>query len=119
MRPGKLMLFVLCVCLALILVNSGFAEEQEQEEGLGTNAPESFQVTVSGQILYNESEGGYFIQGDGPNVKFRIANQNPEILKPLLNSRNKEVQLEGRFATGMTILFIEKIEGKPYQATPK
>lgn len=87
-----------------------------QGQTLEGKSPESPTIFVIGKIEYQQSEGGYFIRGDHPYGKiFRIANQNPELLEPLLKSGDKHINIEGRLTPGTNILFIEKIWRMPYK----
>jgi len=105
---------ILILSIVTMVACSGIAQKPQGQTPEG-KAPESSPIFVIGKIEYLQSEGGYFIRGDHPYGKiFRIANQNPELLEPLLKSGNKHVNIEGRLTEGTNILFIEKIWGKPY-----
>lgn len=115
MKLNRLMAFILGLSLIMMSVNAGFAQQQTQGKDPEGKAPESATVFVIGRIEYLQSEGGYFIQGDHPYGKrFKIANQDPEVLEKLLKTRDKHVTIEGHW-TGTNLLFIEKIWGQPYQ----
>ncbi len=106
---------ILILSIVTMVACSGMAQKPQGQTPEG-KAPESSKVLIIGQIRYEQSEGGYFIRGDHPyGIIFKIANQDPEVLEPLLKSRNKHLNIEGRSATGTNILFIEKINGQPYQ----
>ena len=99
----------------VILIACSGISQTPQGQAPGGKASESSTVFVIGKIEYQQSEGGYFILGDHPHGKiFRIANQKPELLEPLLKTGDKHINIEGRLTTGTNILFIEKIWGKPY-----
>jgi len=103
------------IFIVVIFANLGFSQQEPQEQGLESKAPESLRVTVLGRVAYLESEGGYFIRGEHPYGKrYRIANQKAEVLEPLLKSYKIAPMFEGRLTPGTNILFIEKVNGKLY-----
>ena len=105
---------ILALSIVALVACTGIAQTPQGQTPEG-KASESSPIIVFGKIEYLQSEGGYFIRGDHPYGRlFKIANQNPEILEPLLKSGNKHVNIEGRLTAGTNILFIEKIGGKPY-----
>ncbi len=89
--------------------------QKPQGQAPESRTPESSSVFVIGKVDYQPSEGGYFILGDHPFGKiYRIANQKPEVLEPLLKTGDKHVNVEGHLTPGTNLLSIEKIWGKPY-----
>ena len=74
-------------------------------------APE---ITIRGKIALNNARGGLYVDGDDPYGPFLIVNKNPKVLGELLDSGNL-VTIEGRLTMGATWLFIERIDGRPYQ----
>jgi hypothetical protein len=119
MKPNKLMLFALCLFLALNLANSAFSQSEPQKQGPESKAPESPKVLVFGKIAYLESQGGYFIKGDGPYDTYEITNQIPELLEPFIKSGQKVVRFQGYWTVKKKVFFIEKLDGKPYVGTSK
>jgi len=114
MNFKRLMEIILMLSIVALAACPGFAQKPQGQTPEG-KAFESSAIFVIGKIEYLESEGGYFIRGDHPYGRiFKIANQNPELLEPLLKSSNKHINIEGRLTTGTNILFIEKLQGKPY-----
>lgn len=73
-------------------------------------------ITVTGKIAYRARSGGYYINSERPPAVLIIVNQNPEMLEELLKSGN-EVTIEGRLREGADLIFVEKIDGKPYMGT--
>ena len=69
------------------------------------------QVTVKGKIVYSTTMKRYVIRGRGE--MYGIANQNSEVLDPLAKGK-QTVTVEGH-TMGVDFLFIEKIDGAPYQ----
>lgn len=110
---------ILTLSIVVLVACTGFAQQKPQGQTPEDKASDSSSIFIIGKIEYNPSEGGYFIRGDHPYGKiFRIANQNPELLEPLLKSGDKHVNIEGRLTAGTNILFIEKIWGKAYLGKP-
>jgi hypothetical protein len=115
MNHKGLIRIILSLSIITIVACSGFAQQKPQGQTPEGKASESATILVIGKIEYLQSEGGYFIRGDHPYARiFKIANQNPDVLEPLLKIGNKHVYVDGRLTAGTNILFIEKIEGKPY-----
>lgn len=109
---------ILALSIVTMVACPGIAQKPQGQTPEG-KTPESSSIFVVGKIEYQQSEGGYFIRGDHPYGKiFRIANQNSEILEPLLKTGDKHVNIEGRLTQGTNILFIEKIWGKAYLGKP-
>ena len=111
----KRLIGIFLTLLILILVACSAVAQKPQGQTPEGKASESPLIFVIGKIEYEQSQGGYFIRGDQPFGRiYKIANQNPEILEPLLKSGNKLVNIEGRVTAGSNTMFIEKIWGKPY-----
>jgi hypothetical protein len=114
MNFKRLNRIILILSIVTMVACPGIAQKPQGQTPEG-KAPESSPIFVIGKIEYLQSEGGYFIRGDQPfGRKFKIANQNPELLEPLLKSGSKHVNIEGRLTAGTNILFIEKLQGEPY-----
>jgi len=115
MNLRKLIGIFLTLLILALFACTGFAQQKPQGQAAEGKALESSSIFVIGKIEYQQSEGGYFILGDHPYGKiFRIANQKPEVLEPLLKTGDKHINIEGRLTTGTNILFIEKIWEKSY-----
>ena len=115
MNTKRLIGTILMVSVVVMVACPGIAQKPQGQQTPEGKAPDSPTVFVIGKIEYQQSQGGYFIRGDQPFGRiYKIANQNPEVLEPLLKSGNKLVNIEGRLTAGTNILFIEKIWGKPY-----
>ncbi len=74
------------------------------------------EISLTGKIAYAKEFGGYFFQAGMAGEKI-ILNQNYETLKKLAQSRT-EVKIQGRINPvdiKARHIFIEKIDGKPYQ----
>jgi len=106
---------ILILSIVTLVACPGIAQTPQGQTPEGKAPPDSPAIFVIGKIEYQQSEGGYFIRGDQPFGRiYKIANQNPEVLEPLLKSGNKLINIEGRLTAGTNILFIEKVWGKPY-----
>lgn len=114
MKHKRLIRILLSLSIITMVACPGLVQKPQGQTPEGKTA-ESTPIFVIGKIEYQQSEGGYFILGDQPFGKiYRIANQNPEVLEPLLKTGDKHINIEGRLTPGTNILFIEKIWGKPY-----
>lgn len=69
------------------------------------------QMTVKGKIVYSDTMKRYVLRGRGE--VYGIANQNSEVLDQLAKGK-QTVAVEGHIVAGDS-LFIEKIDGAPYQ----
>jgi hypothetical protein len=119
MNLKNLIGITLTLSIVALVACTSFAQQKPHGQTPEGKPPESSSIFVVGKIEYNQSEGGYFIRGDHPYGKiFRIANQSPELLEPLLKSGDKHVNIEGRLTPGTNILFVEKIRGKAYLGKP-
>ena len=99
MLKMSLSLFVL-----VIFISMGFAQQRSV-----TGEP----VTVTGKINYMDRTGSYYLQSEKPHSVLIIVNQDPKILEALKVS-GKTVTVEGKLTGGADLLFVEKIDGKPY-----
>lgn len=115
MNYKKLMGIVLTLSIVTMVACAGTPQKPQGQTSEGKPSSDSSAIFVIGKIEYQQSEGGYFIRGDQPFGRiYKIANQNPEVLEPLLKSGSKLINIEGYLTEGTNILFIEKIWGKPY-----
>ncbi len=90
--------------------NSGPPQERPQEPE--SKGQELSTTSITGKICYQKSGGGYFICIGHPFSKFKIANQDPELLERYLK-RGGDLNIEG--TKGTNPIFIEKINGQPYE----
>jgi hypothetical protein len=84
--------------------------------GLGMATERSIQgepMTVTGTIDFRERSGGYYVLGETPPTVLIIVNQDPKVLEELFKGHQK-VTIQGHLSGGADLLFIEKIDGKPY-----
>ncbi len=108
---GGIILFLSVITL---LGTIGCAQRQGQVQGAATATPEGPKMTIKGKIEFMTNLGGYFVHGEEPGGEFFIMNENPQVLEGLLKS-GKTLVIEGRIVKGAEFLYIEKIDGQPYQ----
>lgn len=102
-RKNLLLLMVLGVFFLVTSTNLAISQVKGQ-------APAE---TLEGKIVYLKSFGGYVVITEAPHEEYKIINENEKILGDLAK-KDKPVKIEGRFPRGAYLLFIEKIDGKPY-----
>jgi hypothetical protein len=112
MRLRRLLAGLAAGVLAIALSSTG-ALAQAAPQGndpVVTPRPRGLQVTRQVRVKNLKVMGGYYFQG--LTEVYKIANQNPEILEPLVKS-GETVTIVAR-ASG-DLLTIETLNGKPYQ----
>ena len=109
---------LLIVALVLVMLSGSAGAEQlipdPDIQGKINDARQ--EISLTGKIAYAKEFGGYFFQAGMAGEKI-ILNQNYEMLKKLAQSRT-EVKIQGRINPvdiKARHIFIEKIDGKPYQ----
>ena len=116
MRLNKLLAVLAAGALAIAFASSG-AMAQAAPPGndpVVKPPPRGLQVTLPVKVKNLKVMGGYFLQG--PVEVYKIANQNPEVLEPLVKS-GETVTIEAR-ASG-DLLTIQTVNGKKYGANPQ
>lgn len=98
---------VLSLSAVTILIGIGFAQQRTV-----TGEP----ITITGQISHMDRIGSYYVKSESPRTVLIIVNQDPKILEELKKS-GKTVTVEGKLTEGADLVFIEKIDGKPYVGT--
>jgi hypothetical protein len=73
-------------------------------------------VILTGKIGHMDRIGSYYVKGETPPAMVIIVNQDPKLLEELRAS-GKTVTVEGRLTLGADLLFVEKIDGKPYMGS--
>jgi hypothetical protein len=105
------------LCMALVLslfffvAGVGFAQAPAPD-----TKKEPFRITVEGKINYMKDLGGYYLQGEKPRNEFMIVNQDPKVLKKIMQSK-KTIAAE-RTLRGAEFLTIETIDGNKYSGKP-
>jgi len=101
-----------CITISVLaiacLAGSVFAQVPVKEQ---STIKKVTQVTVKGKIVYSTTMKRYVIRGRGQ--VYGIANQNSEALGQLAEGK-QTVTVEGQIM-GVDLLFINKIDGAPYQ----
>jgi hypothetical protein len=110
-RCRVLACMALTISLFLSAAATGFAQAPAQDA-----KKEPFRITVEGKIKYMKDLGGYYLQGEKPRNEFMIVNQNPGVLKKIMDSK-KTVTAEGTLRAA-EFLTIETIDGKTYSGKP-
>jgi len=95
----------------------GSASAQDKAYPANRSVAKVMKITVIGEIIKDESTGGYYIQGKKPAEIFRITNQNPDILEEYVKN-GKDVTIEAHSVMGDNLV-IEKIQGKNYTEAVK
>jgi hypothetical protein len=115
MRFKRLLTVLTAGVLAIALASAGaLAQVAPQGEGQVVNPPRmGLPVTVKVKVKNMKIMGGYYFKGI--TEVYKIANQNPEVLEPLVKS-GETVTIEAR-ARG-DLLTIETINGKKYEEIP-
>ena len=115
MKLRRLLAVLAAVVLAIAFASSG-ALAQAAPPGnapVVKPPPSGPQVTLQVRVKNMKVMGGYYVQG-GMEV-YKIANQNPEVLEPLVKS-GETVTIEA-LASG-DLLTIQTLNGKKYEAKP-
>ena len=115
MKKKILSIFVILSVMAYA-INFGFAGGPAPEQG-SSQAAKGEPIVVKGKVALVERVDRYFVRGDDPPTELMVVNPNPKLLGQLSKS-GKIATIQGRLAGGADLLFIEKIDGKPYRAEP-
>jgi hypothetical protein len=115
MRLRRLLTLLAAGVLAIALTSSGvLAQAAPQGDGPAAD-PQRKGLLVTRQVKVNNMKvmGGYYLKGI--SEVYKIANQNPEVLEPLVKSG--ETVTVKAYARG-DLLTIESINGKKYEVQP-
>ncbi len=97
-----------------LMVGPAFSQAPGKGEGVTGARTEAPKTTLTGKIVNMKSLGGYAVITEKPHEEYKVINVNEEVLGPLAKS-GKHVTIAGSLPRGAFFLFIEKIDGKPYQ----
>jgi hypothetical protein len=116
MRLKRLLAVLSAGVLVTALASSGVLAQAAPQENDQVVKPQRLgrQVTLEVRVKNMKVMGGYYVQGI--TEVHKIANQNPEVLEPLVKS-GETVTIQAR-ARG-DLLTIETINGKKYQGKPE
>jgi hypothetical protein len=107
-------LSIVAILSALALFASvGFAGGPAPEKG-SAQAPEGEPIFVKGKVDFVKAVDRYFVRAEQPHTDLMVVNPNRKLLDELSKS-GKTATIQGRLAGGADLLFIEKIDGKPYR----
>ena len=112
----KISVLMLCIMFAACLASPGFTKDQPTNPVTTPQMEQGQPIVVKGKVEFAQRLGGYFINGLDPAGEFMIVNQNPALLKDMSKSK-KNVTIDGHLR-GADFLFIEEIDGRPYQGAP-
>ncbi|MBI5580564.1 MAG: hypothetical protein HY895_15535 [Deltaproteobacteria bacterium] len=115
MKKKSLSMIVILSVLALA-TGFGFAGGPAPEQ-TPAQAAKDQPVVIKGKVAYSERVDQFLVNGEGPPAQLMVVNPNPKLLGQLSKS-GKTVTIQGRLAGGADLLFIEKIDGKPYRGGP-
>ncbi len=115
MNSKKAILYLILSILAVVLAaNLGLAQGPVQGKAPQGAQEQGPQTTIQGKIIFMQSYGGYIVVSETPHEEYKIINENPKVLADLAK-KEKPVTIEGRLPRGAYLLFIDKIDGKPYR----
>ncbi len=114
MKKRSLILILLVFAIVVWIAPLSCAQRQPTIQGSGTAVPDGQKITVKGKIDYWKNANDYVLIGEAPPRTYFIMNQDRKLMEELFKS-GKTVTLEGRRTSGADNLFIEKIDGQPYQ----
>ncbi len=107
---GIVLVFSIVAAISIV----GCAQQQMQTQQAASAAPEGPKITIKGKIDYWKNINDYVVIGEEPPRTYYIVNQDPKIMEEFFKSK-KTIIIEGRRTTGADNIFIEKIDGQPYQ----
>ncbi len=113
MKLKKRMQTIVFLSIVALLAGVSCAQQTAPKRDTGS-FKSGDKMTVAGRVGYLKNMGGYYVKGEDPPSTLFIENQNPKLLDELYKSK-KKVTIEGHATAGADYLFIEKIDGKPYQ----
>ena len=109
----KTLSMVVILSVVALATSFGFAGGPAPEQG-SAKSVKGQPIVVKGKVTFVESVNQYFVRGDETPGEYIIVNTNSKFLKQLSKS-GKIVTIQGRLSGGADLLFIEKIDGKPYR----
>jgi len=104
---------VVILSVVAFATSFGFAGGPAPEQG-SAKAAKGQPIVVKGKVTFVEKVDRYFVRGENPPTDLIVLNPNPKFLGQLSKS-GKIVTIQGRLEGGADLLFIEKVDGKPYR----
>ena len=113
----KVLLMVVILSAVAFAASFGFAGGPAPEKG-STQAAKGQSIVVKGKVDFIKAADRYFVRADNPRTDLMVMNPDPKFLDQLSKS-GKIVTVQGRLEGGADLLYIEKVDGKPYRGAPK
>jgi len=113
----KFLSMVVFLSVAALAATLGFAGGPAPGPG-SAQAPSGEPIIVKGKVDFIAAVDRYFVRAENPHTDLMVVNPNPRALDQLSKS-GKIVTVQGRLEGGADLLFIEKIDGKPYNGAAK
>ena len=114
MKIKILLQALMFLSIVTFLAGTGFAQQAASKRSDTGGFQAGSKMTLVGQIDYKKNMGGYYVKSENPPAVLFIDNQNVKQLEKLSKSK-KQLSIQGHATAGADYLFIEKIDGKPYQ----
>jgi hypothetical protein len=112
----KSLWIVVILSIVVLAASIGFAGGPAPEQG-SSQVAKGEPVVVKGKLDFVQRVDRFFVRAEGPPADLMVVNPNKKALDQLSKS-GKTLTIQGRLAGGADLLFIEKIDGKPYQGEP-
>jgi hypothetical protein len=109
MNHKKTRYLIVLLAIAAVCTSSGFAQPPSGEKS------DASKVALKGSIKYIHFSNAYIIIAENSHEEWMVQNPVPALLGPPAKSA-KIVLIEGRLTAGTKHVFVEKIDGKPYEA---
>jgi hypothetical protein len=113
----KILTMVVILSVLALAASLAFSGGPAPEQG-STQAPKGELIVVRGKVDFIAAVDRYFVRAENPHTDLMVVNPNPRALDQLSKS-GKIVTVQGRLEGGADLLFIEKIDGKPYNGATK
>jgi hypothetical protein len=109
----KILSIVVILSAVALAASLGFAGGPAPEKG-SAQAAKGEPIVVKGKVDFVQAVDRYFVRAEHPHTDLMVVNPNPKFLGQLSKS-GKIVTIQGRMEGGADLLFIEKVDGKPYR----
>jgi hypothetical protein len=109
----KILSVLVSLSLVALAASFGLAGGPAPEK-VSNRAAKGEPIVVNGKVDFVQAVDRYFVRAEQPHTDLMVVNPNPELLGPLSKS-GKTATIHGRLDGGADLLFIEKIDGKPYR----
>ena len=113
----KIVSMVVILSVVVLAASFGSAGGPPPEQG-SAQAAKGQPVVIKGKLDYIQRLDRYFVRAENPSTDLMVVNPDKKALGQLSKS-GKIVTVQGRLEGGADLLFIEKIDGKPYNGATK